>query len=148
MTIRKATYRETQKILNHSLDVLKEASMGYVIPTKEKARQMVIPFLSDGYYLVYIENNVIKGWIAVASTIDYYTDDPVGIIPELYVLPPYRKQGLAEILCKEALKRLKEEGHTKVQLNVFSGNHIKHFYQKLGFQEISTLMEINLDNEI
>ncbi|WP_068676557.1 GNAT family N-acetyltransferase [Oceanobacillus sp. Castelsardo] len=148
MTIRKATYRETRKILDHSLEVLKEASMGYVIPTKEKARQMVFPFLSDGYYLIYIENNVIMGWIAVASTIDYYSDDTVGIIPELYVLPAYRKQGLAKILCKEALNLLKEEGHTRVQLNVFSGNHIKHLYQKLGFQEVSTLMEIKLDNEI
>ncbi|KKE77997.1 GNAT family N-acetyltransferase [Bacilli bacterium] len=147
MTIRKATYRETQKILDHSLEVLKEASMGYVIPTKEKARQMVLPFLSNGYYLVSIENNVMKGWIAVASTIDYYTDDTVGIIPELYVLPQYRKQGLSEKLCQEALKCLKEEGHTKVQLNVFSGNHINQLYQKLGFQEISMLMEIKLDDE-
>lgn len=148
MKIRKATYRETQKILDHSLEVLKEASMGYVKPTKEKARQMVYPFLSDGYYLVYKEDHVIKGWIAIASTIDYYTDNTIGIIPELYVLPAYRKQGVAEKLCKEALHCLKEEGHTKVQLNVFSGNQIKHLYQKLGFQEISTLMEIKSDNEI
>ncbi|PAV29193.1 GNAT family N-acetyltransferase [Virgibacillus profundi] len=148
MTIRKATYHETQEILDYSIDVLKEASMGYVIPTQEKAHQMVFSFLSAGYYLVYIEKNVIKGWIAVTSTIDYYTDDTVGIIPEIYVLPNYRRQGLAEILFKEALKLLKEEGYTKVQLNVFSGNHIKHLYQKLGFQEISTLMEIKLDNEI
>jgi ribosomal protein S18 acetylase RimI-like enzyme len=148
MKIRRATYRETQKILDHSIEVLEEASMGYIKPTKEKARQMVSPFLLDGYYLVYIEHNIIKGWIAIANTIDYYTDDTIGIIPELYVLPAYRKQGVAEKLCKEALHCLKKEGHMKVQLNVFSGNQIKHLYQKLGLQEISTLMEIKLDNEI
>lgn len=146
MTIRKATYNETQKILNHSLVVLKEATMGYVEPSREKARQLVSPFLSDGgYYLVQIENNVIQGWIGVGGTMDYYSDQMVGIIPEVYVLPQFRKQGVAEKLCKEVFRQLKEEGYKKVQLNVFSGNHVKHLYQKLGFQEVSILMERNLD---
>ena len=53
MIIRKATDRENQKILNHSLDVLKEATMGFVEVKREIAFQMVSPFLSDdGYYLV------------------------------------------------------------------------------------------------
>ena len=149
MTIRKATYSETQKILNHSLDVLKEATMGYIEARREIAIQMVSPFLSDGgHYLVYIENNVIQGWIGVGKTIDYYSEEMIGNIPEVYVLPQYRKQGVAEKLCEEALRQLKEKGYKKVQLNVFSGNHAKHLYQNLGFQEVSTLMEKKLDLDI
>ena len=53
MKIRKATDRENQKILNHSLYVLKEATMGFVEVKREIAFLMVSPFLSDGgYYLV------------------------------------------------------------------------------------------------
>ncbi|SFA85291.1 Acetyltransferase (GNAT) family protein [Lentibacillus halodurans] len=148
MSIRKATKRETQQIVGHSLHVLKEASMGHIPPKKEKALQMVSPFLSDGgYYLVYTDTDrdEIRGWIGIGSTTDYYTDKPVGIIPELYVLPQYRKHGIAEKLCTEALKHLRKSGFSVVQLNVFAGNAIKSFYQKLGFKEVTTLMEKNLD---
>jgi ribosomal protein S18 acetylase RimI-like enzyme len=149
MTIRKATYSETRKILNHSLDVLKEATMGFVEVRQEIVFQMISPFLSDGgYYLVYMENHVIQGWIGVGRTIDFYSEERIGIIPEIYILPQYRKQGVAEKLCKEALRQLKEKGYKKVQLNVFSGNHAKYLYQNLGFQEVSTLMEKNLDRDI
>lgn len=146
MRIRKATDRETQSILDQSLKVLKEATMGHVTLTQEKALQMVSPFLAnEGYYLVAVENNVVEGWVGVGSTIDYLADEIVGIIPEIYVLPSYRKQGIAERLCVEAFKQLKKGGHNKVQLNVFAGNHVKQLYQKLGFQEVSTLMEKNFD---
>lgn len=146
MTIRKATYSETQKILNHSLKVLKEASMGYIEPTQKTALQMVSPFLVEGgYYLVHVKNNVIQGWIGIGETLDYYTDEIVGFIPEIYVLPRYRKKGVAEKLCNEAFKHLKQEGYKKVQLNVFNGNSAKKLYQKLDFKEVTTLMERNLD---
>ncbi|RST61660.1 GNAT family N-acetyltransferase [Siminovitchia terrae] len=145
MTVRKSTHRETQKILDFSLQVLKEATMGHVKPKKEKASEMVSPFLDGGgFYLVYIENNEVQGWIGVGETVDYHTDEIVGVIPEIYVLPQYRKRGIAEKLCNEAFKHLEEEGFKRVQLNVFEGNQAKHLYQKLGFQEKVTLMEKQL----
>ncbi|MFB4166230.1 N-acetyltransferase family protein [Alteribacillus sp. JSM 102045] len=147
MTIRKASYKETQEILNQSLEVLIEATTGHVVPRKEKALQLISPFLyNGGYYLVHSEDNVMNGWIGVGRTTDYYTDEVVGFIPEMYVLPSYRNQGIAEKLCVEGIKQLKDQGYKKVQLNVFAENHAKHLYQKLGFQEVSTLMEKNLDN--
>lgn len=108
--------------------------------------QMVSPFLSGGgYYLVSIENNVMQGWIGVGSIMDYHTEKMVGVIPEVYVLPAYRKQGIAGKLCTEAFEQLKREGYKKVQLHVFSGNQVRHLYEKLGFQEISSLMEKSLE---
>ena len=139
--IRRATYSETKEILTHSLEVIKEAARGYVEPSEEKARQMLSPFLiNGGYYLVYIEENSMKGWIGIDTIMDYYSDEMVGIIPEIYVFPPYRHQGIAGRLCQEGFKHLKEQGLTKVQLNVFEGNRAKDLYQNLGFKEVSTLM--------
>ncbi|TFJ94430.1 GNAT family N-acetyltransferase [Lentibacillus salicampi] len=146
MTIRKATKRETRQILSHSLEVLKEASMGYIPAKQEKAQQMVTPFLaSGGYYLVYTKNNNLQGWIGIGRTTDYYTDEPVGMIPELYVLPEHRHVGIARMLCAEALRRLRDSGYATVQLNVFAGNSIRQLYQKLGFEEVATLMKKRLD---
>ncbi|MFZ3579867.1 GNAT family N-acetyltransferase [Virgibacillus sp. DJP39] len=146
MTIRRATNHETQMILDHCLDVMKEATMGYVAEEKEKALEMITPFLSNGgFYLVYVENKIIKGWIGLGDTIDFFTDEQVGFIPELYVIPQYRRNGIAKLLCQKALIKFKEEGYRKVQLNVFSGNDIKKLYQELGFEETSTLMEKSLD---
>ncbi|RWR06514.1 GNAT family N-acetyltransferase [Siminovitchia fortis] len=147
MTIRKATSRETQKILDYSLEVLKEATMGHVKPDKEKASEMVSPFLdAGGFYLVHVENNEVQGWIGVGRTMDYHTDEMIGVLPEVYVYPQYRKRGIAEKLCNEAFRHLQEEGVNRVQLYVFEGNISKHLCQKLGFQEIVTLMEKQLDN--
>lgn len=147
MTIRRATYEETQRILNYHLEVLKEATMGYVKPSREKAVEMMTPFLNGGgYYLVREKNNVIQGWVGLGRVIDLNTDEEVGFINEMFVLPPYRNQGAARKLCKAAFIQLRAEGHKKVQLNVYAGNHAKHLYEKLGFQDVSTLMTKNLDS--
>ena len=146
MEIRRATIHETRYIVDQSLEVLKEATMGHVTPTPEKSLQMMSLFLSnEGYYLVAVENDVVAGWVGIGSTIDYLTNELIGVIPEIYVLPKYRKYGIAERLCEDAFRQLKEGRHDKVQLHVFAGNHAKQLYQKLGFQEVSTLMEKKLD---
>lgn len=147
MVVTKATYKETQEILRQSVNVLSEATVGYINPAWAKALQLVSPFLNEGgYYLVYKEDGVLQGWIGIGNLYDFYTDQMAGFIPELYVLPPYRKQGVAEKLCKEAFNHLQEKGYQKVQLNVFAGNRAKQLYEKLGFQDVCTLMERNLDH--
>ncbi|GLY10858.1 GNAT family N-acetyltransferase [Pseudobacillus badius] len=148
MAIRKATFAETQRILQHSLHVWKEASVGYVQPSWEKAFQLAASFLQGGgYYLLYVEGPVIQGWIAIGEMRDFYIDEAAGFIQELYVLPPYRSRGVAEKLCTEAFRQLKAKGYRKVQLNVFAGNRAKQLYEKLGFYEVCTTMERNLENE-
>ncbi|SET67559.1 Acetyltransferase (GNAT) family protein [Oceanobacillus limi] len=148
MSIRKATFKETQYILDQALVVLKDSSMGFVQPSIEKASQIMTPILADGgYYLVFETNQIIHGWIGVGTIYDFYTDETVGTIPEIYVFPTYRKQGIAEKLMREAFRYLAREGVRKVQLNVFAGNKAKKLYEKLGFHDVSTLMEKNLMND-
>ena len=147
MTIRKATYQENQEILTYAQKVFKESTMGLV-------ENQELPLMSsfsedDGYYLVYSENNVMKGWLGLASTFNFYDGERVGMISEVYVIPEYRRKGIARQLCIEGIKNLKERGHRKVHLNVFAGNGAKQLYQKLGFQEVSILMvkNINMDTK-
>nr|WP_246187708.1 GNAT family N-acetyltransferase [Ornithinibacillus caprae] len=104
------------------------------------------PILADGgYYLIYEKNRTIHGWIGVGTIYDSYSEEVVGTIPEVYVFPAYRGQGVAEKLFHEAFRHLKTENVNKVQLNVFAGNHAKKLYEKIGFHDVSTLMEKDLD---
>ncbi|MDF2857673.1 MAG: family N-acetyltransferase [Neobacillus sp.] len=145
MPIRIATPDETQKILNYHMEVIKEATMGFVKPSYAKVSELMAPFFNGGgYYLVRSKDNMIQGWIGVGRLIDQNTDEWVGFINEMYVLPQFRNQGIAEKLCKAAFTQLKIQGFSKVHLNVYSGNPAKRLYQKLGFQDVSTLMAMNL----
>ncbi len=145
MNIRKATIKETKKILAHALQVLKEASMGHVVPRKTKAIQHAENFLTNGgYYLVAIEDNIIKGWIGLSNGLNYNTDEPIGFISELYILPKYRKQGIAEELLKEGLLHFEKMGYDQVQLNIYAGNNAKILYEKIGFFEVSSIMQKNI----
>jgi ribosomal protein S18 acetylase RimI-like enzyme len=146
MAIRTAGKRELEIIMQHAGDVMKESVNGYVKPSREKALQNISQLLSNGgYYLVQTENSVLQGWIGVGWTFDFHSDEMVGFISEIYVIPDYRKQGIAEELCKVAFKQLEREGFKQVQLQVFSGNPAKLLYEKLGFRDVSVLMGKNLD---
>src|SRR5690625_1524937 len=139
MEIRKASFQETQKILDYSPIVMKESTMGFIEGNRNKALKIMLQILIDGgYYLVYVENKVTQGWIGVGQIYNFYTNKLEGMIPELYVLPQYRKNGIAKKLLANALDRLKREGFKKVQLNVYSGNPAKQLYEKFGFYDIST----------
>jgi|SRR5699024_2522071 len=142
MVIRKATSREIQKILAYSPVVMKESTMGFVEGSKDIASQMMSQILADGgYYLVYMEEKVVQGWVGIGQFYNSYSDEMEGMIAELYVLPQYRKTGIAERLLESAFNRLTEEGFKKVKLNVYSGSPAKYLYEKLGFHDVSTMME-------
>ncbi|MDY0407564.1 GNAT family N-acetyltransferase [Virgibacillus soli] len=145
MRIRNATDYECKKILTYASTVIKESTMGFVKEDISASLQMMPKILADGgYYLVYMDDQMIVGWVGVGQSYNYFTDEVEGLIPELYVLPKYRKQGIAHALLEHAFARLKEAHFKKVQLNVFSGNPAKYLYEKLGFHDVSTLMEKEL----
>ncbi|MCH1627383.1 GNAT family N-acetyltransferase [Ferdinandcohnia quinoae] len=145
MHFRKATSGETHQILKLSSEVAYEASIGYVSRKSEYPSQMTMSFLSrGGYYLVAVEDDIIKGWILLGESLNTFENEMIGFISELYVIPKHRKQQLGYELMRNALSVFKQNNIHKVQLNVFEGNLAKNLYKKMGFQEISTLMEISL----
>lgn len=145
LKIRKAQQEEIQEIINHSPIVVDEATMGFVKGNKDTFTQMITHILADGgYYLVYVDREIVMGWIGVGRTYNFYEEEMTGMILELYVYPEYRKKGIAKKLLKNALDRLKVSGYNQVQLNVFSGNPAKQLYENLGFYDISTTMEISI----
>lgn len=106
---------------------------------------MVSKVLSNGgYYLIAQHGWEVMGWILLGFDQNFYQNKPVGFLYELYVFPPYRKKGVGKLLMNEAIAQLKQAGMNNVQLNVFAGNSAKKMYEKLGFKNVTTLMEKDL----
>ncbi|MFD1737321.1 GNAT family N-acetyltransferase [Bacillus salitolerans] len=142
MIIRLATPNEIPIIKSYGKKVQEEATVGYLtqndeIPTKETY------FWGESYYFVLVNHDHICGWVLVGDTYHPFKQEPTGMIIELYVLPNYRNYGFGQQLMAAALKHFKYKGYKTVQLNVFAGNPAKKMYEKLGFRDVSTAMEIH-----
>ncbi|MBD8070364.1 GNAT family N-acetyltransferase [Bacillus sp. PS06] len=137
MTIRRATQEEVHLIKSYGEKVRIEASLGYLANSPYAADEL------KGFndYLISEENGVLQGWVLVGESFDFYTSQPTGMILELYVFKEFRNKGLGKKLVHTAVSYFKHIGLNRVHLNVFAGNHAKKLYEKLGFHEVSTVME-------
>jgi len=62
-----------------------------------------------------------------------------GVIYELYILPEYRGQGIAQTSAVQVVNELHQYGISKVQLEVTEGNtRAVAFWERLGFQKVSS----------
>ncbi|WP_374723575.1 GNAT family N-acetyltransferase [Calidifontibacillus erzurumensis] len=142
MLIRKAYDYEIKSLFYWSVALTEELSAGYMKRNARMTHEMVTRVLSNGgYYLVASNNLEIMGWILLGIDQNYYKNENVGFIYELYVFPHYRKLGIGRKLMEYGLSQLKKSGMNKVQLNVFNKNSAKKMYEKLGFKDVATLME-------
>ena len=145
MCIRKATSTELEYILEHSPAVMQEETMGYRKGNINTASELMSQALvNDGYYLIFVENKIMKGWLGVCDFYNIDSEEMQGMLVELYVIPEFRQMGIAKRLLEFALEDMKEKGTKHVQLNVYSGNPAKRLYEEIGFSDVSTVMEKKL----
>lgn len=142
-----ATEEDLKMISESSPQVLREATAGYT-SMREDGSPLASPSLlsSEGYYLVAVADDIVRGWVGIDRIHDFLLNDPVAFVTELYVLPAYRRKGIASLISKELMEHLKSEGHKRIQFNVFRGNPSRKIAESLGFKEVSTLMEIRLED--
>ncbi|HZH60336.1 MAG TPA: GNAT family N-acetyltransferase [Metabacillus sp.] len=146
MIIRKANQSETNTLLYMTINAMSESTMGLVHNDVQVGMNMFVPLLNSGsYYLIALnQQHQIAGWILIGPDYNPINVQKTGTITSLYVFPIYRKTGLGEQLMKTAIQQLRNEGFQKVQLNVYTGNPAKLLYEKLGFTEISSVMELKI----
>lgn len=125
-----------------TISTMNESSMGTVKNDFHTGMNMFVPLLNNGaYYLVAIKQHSVAGWVLIGPDFNPMNTQKTGSIISLYVFPPFRNTGLGKKLISKALMELKTEGYQKVQLNVFTGNPARNLYERLGFKEISSIME-------
>lgn len=69
----------------------------------------------------------------IGSVMTYWFNDTKGITEEIFVLPEWRRKGIAQILVREALSYLKDCGKLNAQLEVRKSNDSAvNLYKKMG----------------
>lgn len=71
----------------------------------------------------------------VGSVMVYWFDDSHGITEEVFVLPQWRRKGIAQCILKEALVYLKECGKLSAELEVRKSNRKAiNLYKRVGYE--------------
>ncbi len=146
MLVRIATSEDSKKIalLNHDLDI-QHSSYSPMYRLRENASELSAAYITDwiekstsgdGLVLVAQEEDII-GFLA-CSINDYYPHmeiRKIGHIMAVYVVPAYRRRGIATALMKQALKWMKEHKIEYVNLNVDVQNDAAiAAYKAMGFK--------------
>ncbi|WP_139490563.1 GNAT family N-acetyltransferase [Brevibacillus dissolubilis] len=145
ITIQRATDTEIRDIIqNHSAQAMFEGGDGTFRPTQERVEQLNKTTLEKGaFYLLAKDGEQLAGWVMVGSNKDFFSEEMIGFIYELYVFPEYRGKGIAKELMTEGISALREEGYEEIRLNVFAGNQgAKRLYESLGFLDRQTVMSL------
>jgi ribosomal protein S18 acetylase RimI-like enzyme len=146
LIIRKSSPTETNMLLEMTLNVMSESSMGFVQNDSQLGLSVFVPYLNNGaYYLVAIDKTMIVGWVLIGPDFNPLNQPNTGSILSLYVFPLYRKKGVGKQLMIRALDEFKKQGFQKIQLNVYTDNPAKQLYKRLGFSDVSSVMEFGLN---
>jgi ribosomal protein S18 acetylase RimI-like enzyme len=62
-----------------------------------------------------------------------------GMIYELYILPEFRRMGIAKDCARKAIRQLQDHSPSKIQLEVMDGNKAAEaLWHSLGFERVSS----------
>ncbi|UKS28070.1 GNAT family N-acetyltransferase [Paenibacillus sp. HWE-109] len=83
----------------------------------------------------------------IGSVMAWMDEDEDGIIEDVFVREPWRKQGIAKHLLSQALSYLKENGSTFAELQVETANRSAlSLYNSVSFKEVSE--EVRYEREL
>lgn len=96
--------------------------------------------------LAYDEDDDIAGIITIAECISLYAGGYIGVINELYVLPPYRSEGLGKQLLDAAKALGESRGWKRLEVTTPGDEYLKtlHFYEREGFYKIGPRYKFEL----
>ncbi|OSX86893.1 hypothetical protein BTJ45_06015 [Bacillus mycoides] len=141
--IKKASKNDLNEILTKSDNALYEGTAKTFKPTRERVKEIVQIALEQGaYYLVSKDDDNLKGWILIGSGKDYFSQESVGFIYELYILPEYRGQKLSKKLMKAGIDELSLKGHKEIRLNAHVKNFARELYKEFGFVDRQISMSL------
>lgn len=86
---------------------------------------------NEYHYIVYEENNTIKGFACYGNARGFKFKD-MGEVYSIYLEKKYQGYGIGTKLMVESFNLLKKEGFNKIIVRCLKGNTSEIFYQKLG----------------
>lgn len=113
-----------------------------VIASIEHATFPIAPWSLENFVAEFKDNDYAYIFVAeingnVVGYIDFWILFEQGTISKIAVLEPLRKYGIGDVLLKDALKRMTDDGVTSVTLEVRVSNIAAiRLYEKNGFEKI------------
>ena len=154
MEIRKATIKDFEKLkdiklkskigerrYNKSLKPINKVEKRYFYYLKRDLT------LKDRVIFIAIKNDKIVGMILgkIINTLSIIKFKKRGYISNLYILPKYRRKGIAKKLVRELIEWFKENNIKNLRLEVYSKNKpALNIYNKLRFKEYAIKMKNDL----
>lgn len=123
----------TGKLLGEIMERIQQAVFRFdPVATEQRAAEL----LERGVYRVLLARDVTSdkavGFLSMYESYALYTEGAYGTIPELYVLPEYRSQGLGTKLLEAARHYGKEQGWTRFEVTT---PPLPEFDRTLAFYE-------------
>jgi len=102
----------------------------------------------DNEFLYFYDEEFI-GFLSLSIKNDYVegtSSRPVGYIEGIYVIPKYRKKGIAKNMVEFAKKWSKENNCKQIASDCLIDNNISRtFHNKIGFKEANTIIHFVMD---
>jgi len=128
--ITKANETDLEEIIVNSVDAVRDVTTSTFKPFQGQVKNIIRTTLDQGaYYLILKEKGCLKGWILIDISKDYFKQQNVGFIYEVYVLPIYRGKGHSKELIKAAMEELSLQGCSEIRRDIRTTN----FYKEIGF---------------
>lgn len=101
----------------------------------------------DSLILVAEDSGALVGYfrIGVEKAPEYVDRDNIGVVDDIFVLKPYRRQRIADRLFKEAIFWFQKKKVKNIELSMDVRNEeAVKFWKKLGFLEYKLRMRLDL----
>lgn len=93
------------------------------------------------------EDKAIVGYLlGLITSASHRTDNPVGVIDNLYIDAGYRCSGIGSALMEDFTFWCKEHSAKRIRVETYFDNqHARNIYEKEGFEEQSVIYETAID---
>lgn len=88
--------------------------------------------------LAFDDDGDAVGVLTIVETLSLSAGGYMGVLNELYVVPPYRSEGVGSILLDAAKSLGEQRGWTRLEVTTPGDEYAKtlHFYEREGFSKI------------
>jgi GNAT superfamily N-acetyltransferase len=110
-------------------------------PTEDELAEMFDSIEDDSQHstlLALDDDDDVVGIITLTESISFYAGGRIGVVNELYVVPPYRSEGVGKMLLDAAKDLGQERGWKRLEVTTPGDDFQKtlHFYEREGFVKI------------
>lgn len=154
MGIRKATIKDFERLKDIKIkSKIWERKYNKSLKPIDKVKKRYFYYLKkdlifkDRAIFIVIKNDKIIGMILgkIVNTLSIIKFKKRGYISNLYILPKYRRKGIAKKLVRELIEWFKSHNIKNLRLEVYSKNKpALNIYDKLGFKEYAIKMKKDL----